>query len=342
MTAAARTGGTTAALWHWLKLGLPFGMLAVLWNLADGPAVLHRLAQSNGWWLLAALLATNLQTVLSALRWRLTAARLGQALPVRRAIGEYYLAQLVNQTVPGGVLGDAARAVRARQDSLATSALAVAIERLAGQVALLVVTLCGLALSIALAGPGGPAWLPGAQTVAAVAGGAAGLGLAIWAGSRVRPRAARAFWQAVQTALLARAVWPRQAVLGLAIVSCNLATFAFCARATGTMLALGAILTLVPLILTAMVVPLSFAGWGLREGAAAGLLPLAGPSPEAAVAASLAFGTMVLVGSLPGALVLLRVRRRTEGAPITARTDLQAQAATPNTSRRRKGPEKQP
>jgi uncharacterized membrane protein YbhN (UPF0104 family) len=294
-------------VWRLWRLVVPVVLLAVLWHLADGPAVVARLAQADARWLLAAFLATNLQTVLSALRWRLTAARLGQDHAVGQAVGEYYLAQLVNQVLPGGMLGDAARAVRARQDSLATSAQAVVIERLAGQAVLLAVTLAGFALALAL--PGGLDWpAPARQAPLVVLGVVVGLIGAAVVAARLWPRPGRAFGHALRVAVLARGVWPRQAALGLAIVGCNLATFAFCARATGTALPPEAVVTLVPLVLTAMVIPLSVAGWGLREGAAAGLLPLAGVSPEAAVAASLAFGAVILAGSLPGVAVLLRAR----------------------------------
>jgi uncharacterized membrane protein YbhN (UPF0104 family) len=292
-----------------LRLVLPVVLLAALWHLADGPAVLARLGQANLRWLLAALVATNLQTVLSALRWRLTAARLGQDHAVGQAVGEYYLAQLVNQMLPGGVLGDAARAVRARQSSLATSAQAVVIERLAGQAALLAVTTAGFGMAAAL--PGGLDWpAPARQAVLIVLAVVIVLIGAAMVAARLWPRQGQAFARALRVAVLARGVWPRQAALGLVIVGCNLATFAFCARATGTHLPPEAMVTLVPLVLTAMVLPLSVAGWGLREGAAAGLLPLAGVSPEAAVAASLAFGGVILAGSLPGVAVLLRARAK--------------------------------
>jgi uncharacterized membrane protein YbhN (UPF0104 family) len=290
-----------------MRVLVPVVLLAVLWHVADGPAVLARLGEADLRWLLAALVATTLQTVLSALRWRLTAGRLGQELPLAEAVGEYFLAQLVNQTLPGGVLGDAARAVRARRQSLATSAQAVVIERLAGQAALLAVTLAGFVLVFVR--PGTMALPAGAGLVPGMFAGAATLVVAaVWAGAWLWPRAGRALGRAVRLSVLARGVWPWQVVLGLGIVGCNLMTFAFCARATGSVLPPEAVLTLVPLVLTAMIVPLSVAGWGFREGAAAALLPLAGLTPEAAIAASLAFGGVILAGSLPGALVPL-VRR---------------------------------
>jgi uncharacterized membrane protein YbhN (UPF0104 family) len=98
----------------------------------------------------------------------------------------------------------------------------------------------------------------------------------------------------------------KQIALGLAIVGCNLAGFAFCARAVGVVLPLPAVLTLIPLILTAMLIPLSIAGWGWREGAAAALFPLAGATPEAGLAASAAFGAVLLVSALPGLVWITR------------------------------------
>ena len=55
-----------------------------------------------------------------------------------------------------------------------------------------------------------------------------------------------------------------------------------------------------------MVVPLSVGGWGLREASATAVLAYLGWSPEAALALSAVYGLSVLIGSLPGALVLLR------------------------------------
>lgn len=289
------------------RLALPLALLALLWHLADGPAVLARLGRSDPGWLLAALIMTNLQTLLSALRWRLTASRLGLPLPLGQAMGDYYLGALVNQTLPGGVLGDAARALRSRRNGLRVAAQSVVIERFVGQIALFAVTLTGLALA---ATQPGTLPAPAARLPLILAATLAALVLASRIAARLWPELSRPLtrelWEPLRHSVLAHGVWPRQAALGLAIVACNLLTFDFCARATGTALPPLALLTLVPLILTAMLVPLSISGWGLREGAAAGLLPLAGIAPEAAIAASVAFGGVILAGSLPGLLFLTR------------------------------------
>jgi len=73
------------------------------------------------------------------------------------------------------------------------------------------------------------------------------------------------------------------------------------------------VVTLIPLILTAMLIPLSVAGWGWREGAAAALFPLAGAAPDAGLAASAAFGALMLAAAMPGALWLTRPALRPPG-----------------------------
>jgi uncharacterized membrane protein YbhN (UPF0104 family) len=97
--------------------------------------------------------------------------------------------------------------------------------------------------------------------------------------------------------------------LSFATTGCNVAAFALCARAVGAPLPLGAVLGLVPLILFTMLIPLTVAGWGLREGAAAALFPVAGASAEAGLAASIAFGLVFVAAVLPGALGLMRPAR---------------------------------
>ena len=98
----------------------------------------------------------------------------------------------------------------------------------------------------------------------------------------------------------------RQVALSLGTASCNLAAFAFCAAAIGVTLPIVTILAVVPIVLFAMLVPLSISGWGLREGAAATLFPIAGATAAEGFAASVAFGLAFLVAVLPGALPLLR------------------------------------
>ena len=300
-----------------LRICVTFAILGLLWHLTDGPQVLALLAQTDWPWLLAALATAHGQVLLSALRWRLTAAQLDQSLRKRDAIGEYYLSQFVNLAVPGGVLGDAGRALRQRhQAGMLRAAQAVVLERLVGQVALFAVLFCWFIAAIAV--PGGlvvPGWV--SDIVGWLALGLVGvvvLGAVLARLPGPVARAAAGFGAALRLGVLARGVWPRQVGLSVAIVACNLSSFAFCAIATGTDLPLVAVVTVLPLILTVMMIPLSVGGWGLREGAAAAIWPVVGAAPEAGIAASIAFGLVILVASLPGVWFLLSQRRHPRAA----------------------------
>lgn len=287
-------------LWRGIQLAVLAGLALLLWQAADGRAALEHLRRANPQWLAAAALFLTVQTVLSAQRWRMTAMQLGLEIRTFLAIREYYLAQLVNQSLPGGVLGDAGRALRSRtQAGLAVAAQAVVFERVAGQLGLLAVLVFGTGLGLLMPSSlDWPDWLGravlGTVMLAALAAGLAGL---IPAMRRFGERFAFAVW-APQVRL-------SQITLSLATALCNVAAFACCALALGISMPAVAVAALVPLILFAMVLPLSVAGWGLREGAAALLFPVMGATAAAGLATSIAFGLVFLLTTLPGLLVPL-------------------------------------
>lgn len=294
---------------------LLIGLFVLLWRTMDGREALNTLLGANLWWIGAAALVLTFQTVLSAQRWRLTAAQLGITIAPVMALREYYLAQFVNQSLPGGVIGDAGRAVRSRQQAgLAMASQAVIYERLAGQAGLLVVFLFGLPLSLVL--PSGfvwPSWLAW-LVVAGLLGLAAipfilGLMLRI---SSSRETALRRVLGKLYQALAAPDVVKAQIVLSLGTALCNLAAFAFCATAMGVSLPLLAVLTLVPIILFSMLLPLTIGGWGVREGAAAVLFPLVGATTSDGLATSVAFGLVIAGAVLPGLLLSWLAARKAE------------------------------
>src|SRR6056297_1937847 len=128
-----------------LHVLVPLALVTVVLSAVGAEDVLSRLRSAEPGWILAALGACSAQTLLSALRWRLTAERLGARMSLGDAVSEYYLSSLVNTTMPGGMVGDAVRAVRTRGAAgLERAAQAVVIERLAGQIAVGSVLLLGL------------------------------------------------------------------------------------------------------------------------------------------------------------------------------------------------------
>jgi glycosyltransferase 2 family protein len=270
-----------------LRLAASAVLLAlVLWQFGAGQ-VWGDIRAASALWVALAVGALALQIPLSAWRWQVTAHALGVPVGRKTALREYGLSVLVNTFLPGGVLGDLGRVLRMR-GAAAWQAVAasVVIERLVGQIAMTCAAMAGVALW----------WGP-------MAGGLALLACLVVVGitvgmGRFLPR----IRSSLHAGLFARAVWPSQLALSLAILACNLFGFWAAARAVGVALPPQAALMVLPLTLLVMLVPLSLNGWGLREGAAAVLWPLVGTAPELAVAASVIFGIAVALAALIGAL----------------------------------------
>lgn len=290
------------------------GLLVALVGWLEPGAILAQAQRLSPGWALLALALTLPPLVLSAWRWRLTARLLGLPLGFRRALREYYLALFLNQVLPGGVAGDAARAWRHSRDSGRRGGAwrAVIIERASGQLAMALLTLAVLAASPlwhglmarAAAGLAASGWL---------SAGVAALLLLIpvgWQLVRHPPAALAGLGGDLRRSLLAASIWPKQLAGSLLVVISYALVFVCAARAIGVELPLGTLLALVPPVLLAMLIPLSLAGWGVREGAAALIWGVAGLPPAQGVAVSMAYGVIVLMASLPGGLVLLRRRVR--------------------------------
>ncbi len=298
---------------NWFRLasrwGLSLLLLALVWWWTDPEALWNQLRAIGPGWVILALAITVIQVVLSAWRWRYTSVRLDLALPLRTAVAEYYLATFLNQVLPGGVAGDVNRAWRHGRTGRQTlsAANAVLIERLSGQ---LVLILLSGALMLAL-------WPFDPEGVHAVGAGAGG-GLVGW---WLLPlllvllalvfrvpllRYLRRLGQDLHRALLAWPALPVQLAASGLIVASYLAVFLVLAVGLGVAegAGLGRLLPLCAGLLLAMALPLTIAGWGIREGAAALLWPLAGLPAEQGVLLSVAYGLLVLVSSLPGVVVL--------------------------------------
>lgn len=308
------------------RLAASLGLMAALLFWLEPQTLAAAFAAPEPIWLVAALALSFPQVALSAWRWRLTANRLGAPLRFGEALREYYVATFLNQILPGGVMGDAARAWRharlSRTEAMEGAPVglaawhAVLIERASGQLALLGVVLATQLVSSELqtasvrlfapsAGDSNPSVLLALALLLAL------LGVALWRG---RGHVAR-FRRAVQEALLARDVFLRQLIASLLIVASYVGVYLCCMRMIGVDTPLATAAPLVPWVLLAMAIPLSIAGWGVREGAAALVWQAAGLDPAQGVAISISYGVVILLSSLPGALMLLR-RGPKDGAAV--------------------------
>lgn len=262
--------------------------------------------------LLVATAIAGLTTLGAAWRWHLVAHRLQAPLPLQAAVAACYRAQFLNVVLPGGVLGDVDRGVRHGRDvqDVARGLRAVAWERVAGQVVLAALGAGAVLVARPFADviPAVPSWVGPAVIVVALAGAAilarTGLGVRV---TRVTVADARAL---ARPGLLGKVL-----LASLVVLTGHVTTFWLAAHAVGVAVPVSELVPLALFILFVAALPLNLAGWGPREGAAAWAFAGAGAGANQGLAVAVAYGAMVFVATLPGAVLLFtRARERREVA----------------------------
>lgn len=292
-----------------LRLTAPLalvGLLAFLLSRTDFDALGSAFSQVSVGHLITGLLLVQVQIVVSALRWRFTAVRLGEPFSPSVAVAEYYVASFLNQSLPGGMAGDAIRAVRMRnagKGGWKGPAKAVVFERLSGQMAFFLLAILGLfAWPFVLGGE------DAGRLALQIAIGVVVLAVVVAVGLLACRRRSwfGGFKQDVAKAFIERGAAFTQAGMSLLIVASYVATFFVASHAVGAPLPWIAGLTIIPLCLIAMLIPAGLGGWGTREAAAMALWPLIGATSTEGLAASLVYGGMSLAGALPGIALISR------------------------------------
>jgi uncharacterized membrane protein YbhN (UPF0104 family) len=260
----------------------------------------------------AAVALTVLTTACSAWRWRVVARALGVDISLRAGTGAYYRSLFLNMVLVGGVLGDVHRAVTQgrRSGDVVRGLRTVAWERLCGQVIQALATAVVLLILPSPVRPALPYVLGGLAGVA-VAAALVVRGADRRGGSRLA-RTARTVSEDLRRGLLARNVWPQVTLASMLVVAGHTAVFVIAARVAGCTAPSGELIALLLVVQTAVVIPLSIGGWGLREGAAAWAFAAAGLGAATGVTVTTLYAVLMLIAVVPGAGLLLvdAVRRR--------------------------------
>lgn len=289
-----------------LKAGISVGLIAWLALRVDLDPLREALALLDPAWTALALLFLFAQLVLAGLRWSWIHARLGQRLAARDAIELAWVGQFFSQTLPSSIGGDAVRAVLATKRGLS-----------AGQAASGVILDRGLALIVliavmAVAAPILPAreaaWLAG-LALATLAALAAGLFLAE-RGRRFLPAwRARDWAYGVADGLRAILTDPLLLAASLGVHLGVIATFWALAQALEMPAGFALCVAAVPPVVLLSTLPISLAGWGVREAGAIYAFGLAGIEAGDALALSVAFGLAQIAVGLPGLVLWFKGKR---------------------------------
>lgn len=315
----------------WLRILVSVALLAVLVAKAPHPEELvpdrhHVLTIS----LLAASLGTTfLGVVLSAWRWQRVLAVFGEHLPLRTLLGHYLAGNFVGNVLPSTIGGDVLRVTRVSTavGSSSTGFASVALERLTGFVALPLLIFVGYAARPSLLDQR-RAWLT--LMIAGVTLALLGVVLYLAGHPRIAGRFAghenwTRFIGAVHTGVdrLRRDPGQLVPVLGTAVAyqASVVVSVALVMRALDLPIPVAGAFVYVPAVAMLQVLPLSFNGLGVREGALVLFLaPWPGVSNAQAIAVGLLWFFSTLVVSMLGAPAFAVGNRRNAPGRTPERT----------------------
>lgn len=281
---------------------------------------------SFGWFALA-ILATLLQVLLSAFRWRAVTEHCGTPLDSGRAIKFNMIGMFFNQTLPSSIGGDAMRLwLAGRIAGWREATYSVLVDRAIGLVALAVIIVGSLPWSYPLITQ------PKGQMALAIIGFAAlaaSLGFLL-VGSLSWPwlkrwwplRHIHACGEIANKALFNLRSGPRVAVLSLAIHALAVVTAWCCAMAIQASVSFWQVFLLIPPIMLITMMPISIAGWGVREASMTVAFGYAGLMTSEGTVVSILFGIVsFIVGAMGGLIWVSSPEKRDKATAIVPQLD---------------------
>lgn len=308
--AVTRPATGTRWLVFGIKLAVTLAIFGWLLRKFDVSDVLAHFVAVDFSLLGAAIALTIAQVLVGALRWHVVLKALGQRIPLLRTTVLFVISVFFNICLPGGVGGDVYRIWQIRRDGapLMAAVNSVLLDRIFVVFVLLLGILAGYPW---IAGRlSGLSFLPFLPLLAGlglvVMGTIMGLDCILQRWRRFRPVDALAILgrDVRRVALLL----PSNAVavaLAAASIAFYCASVYLVAQSLRVPLSLGDCLLVVPPVMLLMLLPVTIAGWGLREGGMVVVLGAMGVVPQAAFAVSILIGVVVMVVSLAGGALWL-------------------------------------
>ena len=266
------------------------------------------LQKTDPGWFIAAMFVNVLVQPVSALRFKYVAEALGGKLAFGRLLRIHFIGMWFNQVLPTGLGGDVVKISMLKKNlGLGLAVRTTILDRFSGLafVIFAIAVLVGefqdltgntpLALSLVSAS----AMFFLATVVFA--------SMAEWFRRAWEHRK----WRVQAIVILAdirrffrgKALY-RQFWTSLAVHINGIIAYAFLGNALGLEIGVMAYVLLVPLVFLVALLPISFAGWGIREAGAISVFGLIGIAAEEALALSVLFGILMIASSLPGLVAM--------------------------------------
>ena len=302
-----------------LKIVVSVGLLIFIFSTIDRDAFFNAVQRANSWWLLAALLMILLGVVIRAYRWQILLDAIGVRVPIGELTAIYFIGFLFNNLLPSGLGGDAMRMIELnRHSSRASDAVtSVVVDRFLGLSALQAIALLALLFDWQ-AVPSAVAYFTVAIFLSGLVAGYLLINRPLYASLRLRLGLFRRLtdfkmignlfesFQRYPLPALGRS-YLVSLIFNVSLIAMN----AFLGWALGAQATLAQYAVFVPITSLVLIIPISFAGLGVREETYRQLFGQVGVPGAIAVAMSLLvyfFGNIV-TGLIGGVIYFMRSAR---------------------------------
>lgn len=271
----------------------------------------------------AAIAILLVQLVLGAFRLKELLRQLGKDCGLPALLDICWIGAFFSQTLISFVGGDAMRVWRMVRFKVpvAVATQSVLLDRLAGFGGIVVVLLATIPFLVPLLES-----LEMKIGLLLIAGGVLGFIFSVFVLRRLPERFTRYRIIAAIAGFASRGLYIARSgrgaahVLGLSVLVqfANVVVLFILARGLSINLGFGVFVIFMPTVLFLSMLPISIAGWGVREGAMVGALAVVGVPTHQSLALSICFGLALVFISLPGGLVWFLSRNRPAGVDVTA------------------------
>ena len=294
----------------------------------DRGTLVEVLGRTSVWYFVASVIAVLGVALVQSVRWRLILGFLGGELSRGRSAVIVLLSLLYNQVLPSTVGGDAVRVWMARHQapSVVEIVHSVIIDRVTGLAALALIAAITWPVLVLEVGPSPSVIAAGAVSFGGVLATIL-LFLASFLPKKFSATLLLRWVRSLASALRSASVPIARALRigGMAIFGhvCVLSITGLLGFSLGIDTHWSTYAVIIPPVLIVSVLPISVAGWGVREGAMVVGLGLLGVSSEEAFALSILFGAVSTAAGLAGGAIWLTTRvvvRRTHSASSEVRS----------------------
>jgi len=297
-----------------IKLFITIAIFYYLFQHIDFYALWNILAKSHGGWILVALIMQLGSTYLAAYRW----FKISQLLVFKEKLSfyvqSYFKGTFFNQVLPSSIGGDAVRVIdlTRRGYDKKESFYAVFVDRVVGLVGLLVLNLIASILFYGTFEEGLSQLI-----ILITLGGVIGF-ISLFHFDKIRFLAKYKFLNLFhRLSVRLNKLYPSKTLLikhiaiSVGVHFLSVLTMYGLSISIEVGLSFQMLLIAVPPVFLLTIVPVSLAGWGIREGAMVGIFMLVGADQTKILAMSILYGLLLIISALPGSYFWVKTKKAT-------------------------------